>query len=216
MNYGSAVRRLFPFLPLMAIVAAGLVPSVRTYALRSAGRALVVDGQPEHADVIVISVDADGAGVLEASDLARRGFSSRVAVFADPPDDVDLEFRRRGVPYFDAASVSIQQLRALGVESTEQIGRVVTGTNDEGNALPRWSKARGFRTIIFVCTRDHSRRLRRAIRREMAGIEAKVIVHASAYSQFDPEGWWLTREGTRIEIIEMEKLIADIIRHPFS
>jgi hypothetical protein len=97
----------------------------------------------------------------------RRGFATRVAVFADPPDAEDLEFTRRGVPYYDAASVSIQQLKALGVESTEQIGRAVTGTDDESSELPRWAKERGFRVIILVCTRDHSRRLRRALQREM-------------------------------------------------
>jgi hypothetical protein len=41
-------------------------------------------------------------------------------------------------------------------------------------------------------------------------------VQSSAYSQFDPDRWWLTRAGTRIEIIEMEKLLADLIRHPFA
>jgi hypothetical protein len=83
------------------------------------------------ADVIVIAVDADGAGVLEAADLVHSGIATRVAVFADPPDPIDREFIRRGIPYKDAAARSARQLQLLGVTAIEQIPRV-SGTEAEG------------------------------------------------------------------------------------
>jgi hypothetical protein len=36
------------------------------------------------------------------------------------------------------------------------------------------------------------------------------------YSSFDPDQWWETRSGTRREIIELQKLLLDIVLHPTS
>jgi hypothetical protein len=184
--------------------------------LRMTGRILVAGDGLRPVDVIVVAIDADGAGVLEASDLFHDGLAARVAVFADPPDRADLEFIRRGVPYDDEAARSLRELRALGVESLEQIPRAVTGTEDEGRVLPDWCRERRFGSVIVVTRADHSRRLRRVLRRSMEGRETTVIVRPARHSQFDPERWWESREGTRILIVELEKLLLDVARHPIS
>ena len=58
------------------------VPAIRTPVLRAAGWALVITNAPAGpADIIVVAVDADGAGVLEAADLVHEGVATRVAVF---------------------------------------------------------------------------------------------------------------------------------------
>src|SRR5579859_7855587 len=61
------------------------VPPVREAMLRAAGWALVVNEPVGFADVIVVSLDSGGAGALEAADLVKRGISTRVAIFTDPP-----------------------------------------------------------------------------------------------------------------------------------
>ena len=141
-------------LTLLVVVLAGVatiaVPAIRTPVLRTAGWALVVDDPVEPADMIVVTTDAGGAGVLEAADLVHRGIATRVAVFADPPDDVDREFIRRGVPYEDAAARSIRQLRSLGVTTIEQNPRLVAGTEDEGRVLPGWCDQHRFRSVVVV------------------------------------------------------------------
>src|SRR3990170_6397216 len=128
---------------------------------------LVVDEPVERVDIIVVAVDADGAGVLEAADLVHSGIASRVAVFADPPDAVDREFLRRGVGYEDRAARSTRQLRSLGVTAVEQVPRAVAGTEAEGEVLPAWCDQNKFRSIVVVSLADHSRRLRRVLRRSM-------------------------------------------------
>jgi hypothetical protein len=50
----------------------------------------------------------------------------------------------------------------------------------------------------------------------MQGHPTKVAVCASRYSLFDPDRWWQSRGGIRGEIIEVEKLLLDIVRHPIS
>jgi hypothetical protein len=127
---------------------------------------------------------------------------------------VDREFLRRGIPYVDEAAVTMRQLKDLGVGSVERIPRAVAGTEDEGEALRAWCDQNRFRTVIFVSMRDHSRRTRRILARAMKGHPTRILVRYSRYSPFDPDAWWLSREGIRIEIVESEKLVLDMLRHP--
>jgi hypothetical protein len=213
--------RLRPLaLTSLALVAAAtfvlMLPDARNALLRRAGMALVRNDLLRPADVIVIATDADGAGVLAAVDLVHARLADRVAVFEDPPDSVDREFLRRGVAYFNAAAVSVQQLRALGVSNITTIPRPVAGTEDEGAVLPGWCDSIGVHTVIFVSTADHSRRVRRVLRRAMASRGTVVLVRASPYSAFDPGNWWRTRRGARTGIVELQKLLWDRLRHPWG
>jgi hypothetical protein len=200
---------------LAGAVAAG-TRVIRTPILRAAGWALVVDEPVEPADIIVVAIDAGGSGVLEAADLVRSGIAARVAVFADPPDEIDREFIRRGLTYEDAASRSVRQLESLGIANVEQLPGGVAGTEDEGALLPGWCDQHMFRSVVVVSTPDHTRRLRRVLNRSMEGHGTRVTVRFTHYSRFDPDRWWRTRAGIRTEIVELEKLLLDVVRHPVS
>ncbi len=200
---------------LVGVISVG-IPGIREPILRAAGWALVVDEAVEPADIIVVAADRSGAGVLEAADLVHSGIATRVAVFADPPDSVDREFIRRGVAYEDAAARSIRQLRSLGVGAIEQIPKAVAGTEAEVQALADWCARHQLRSVVVVSARDHSRRLRRVLHRATQGHRTKLTVRPARYSAFDPDRWWETRDGIRTEIIELEKLLLDVIRHPMS
>jgi hypothetical protein len=203
---------------VLALAAAAIlaVPSIQESVLRPAGRVLVVNEPVAPADINVISSDSGGAGALQAADLVHRGIAMRVAVFADPPSGEDLEFIRRGLPYEEASARQIRQLGWLGVTDVVQIPRAEDGTEGEGQVLPPWCDQHEFRSIVFVVTRDHSRRIRRVLNRDMKGHPTRVTVQAERYSSFDPDRWWETRSGIRTEIVEFEKLVLDIILHPIS
>jgi hypothetical protein len=219
LNLGMSSLR--PILGSMVIVVAlaattiVAVPSVLEPVLRATGWALVVHEPVAPADIIVISLDSEGAGTLEAADLVRGGIAKRVAVFTDPPSGEDLEFIRRGLPYEDASARQIRQLRQLGVTDVVQIPRTEAGTEGEGLVLPPWCDQHEFRSIVFVAARDHSRRMRRVLNRVMKGHLTRARVQPARYSSFDPDRWWETRSGIRTEIVEFQKLALDIILHPF-
>ena len=126
---------------LLALLLA--LPATREALLRAAGRALVAQDPLAPADVIVVSIDADGEGVLAAADLVHAGLATRVALFPDPPDRTDREFLRRGLPYANRATIATMQLRALGVTSVELIPASVNGTTAEGEVLRQWCTAQG-------------------------------------------------------------------------
>jgi hypothetical protein len=219
-EFGLSVRlpRWASILVLVAAVAAAVVAftSLREPILRAAGWALVFNEPVAPADIIVVSLDSGGAGALEAADLVQSGIAKRVAVFADPPSGEDYEFMRRGLAYEDASARQIRQLGWLGVTDVVQIPRMEAGTEGEGQVLPPWCDQHQFRSIVFVATRDHTRRLRRVLDRAMKGHPARVTVRPARYSDFDPDRWWETRGGVRTEIIELQKLVLDVVLHPVS
>jgi len=186
------------------------------YILRSAGWLIVAQESVAKADILVVAIDADGAGTLEAADLVHRGVSTQVAVFHDPPGPVDREFLRRGLPYEDRGAVSSRQLLSLGIQNVVQIPRATTGSEQEGDILPTWCEEQGYHSVVLITSSDHSRRISRILRRSLQGHRVRITVQASHYSEFDPDSWWRTRAGARTEIFELEKLILDVVRHPFS
>jgi uncharacterized SAM-binding protein YcdF (DUF218 family) len=203
---------------VVAAAAAGIValPSVRVPVLRAAGWALVVNEPVTAADIIVVSLDSGGAGALEVADLVQSGVATRVAVFTDPPSGEDHEFIRRGLPYEDASARQIRQLRWLGVTDIMEIPRTDIGTEGEGQVLPPWCDQHQFRSIVFVTARDHSRRVRRMLDRVMKSHPTRVAVRSEHYSTFDPDRWWETRGGVRREIVELQKLVLEVVRHLVS
>jgi hypothetical protein len=192
------------------------VPSIRESVLRAAGWLLVGNEPIAPAEIIVVSLDSGGAGALEAADLVQSGIATRVAVFADPPSEEDHEFIRRGLPYEDAGARQVRQLRWLGVTDVVEIPRREVGTEGEGQVLPLWCDRHQLRSLVFVSARDHSRRLRRVLGRAMKGHPTRVTVQPARYSSFDPDRWWKSRAGVRTEIIELQKLVLDVVLHPMS
>jgi uncharacterized SAM-binding protein YcdF (DUF218 family) len=122
----------------------------------------------------------------------------------------------RGLPYEDATARQIRQLRSLGVKDVVQIPRTSGGTESAGQVLPTWCDQHQLRSVVFVATKDHSRRSQRILDRAMKGRPTQVTVQSTRYSDFDPDQWWRTRDGVRTEIIELQKLGLDLVRHPMS
>jgi hypothetical protein len=201
------------------IVALGLlaaVPAVRGAILRAAGWALVADDPVAPADIIVLPEWAEIAGAIDAADLVRSGIASRVAVLPGPPKRAELELTRRGIPYVGETQDLVQLLRWLGVAKVEVIPTGAGGTEAEGQVLLSWCDQHQFRSIVVVSAPDHSRRVRRVFHRTMAGHPTKIVIRSARFSEFDPNKWWHTRDGVRTEIVELQKLLLDVARHPIS
>jgi hypothetical protein len=199
---------------VVAVVIA--VPSLRMPVLRKAGWALVAEGPSvQSADIIVLATDSEFPSALAASDLVHRGVSTRVAIFPSPRP-WESEFVRRGVPFEGVEALTTRYLAAMGIADVEHISESVVGSEDEGTVLPVWCGQHNFKAVVVITTPDHSRRLSRILRRAMKGHRTMISVQATRYSGFDPDRWWETRDGVRTEIVEVEKLVLDVVRHPFS
>ena len=198
----------------LAIIAT-IVPGVRVRILIAAGRALVASDPIGPADVIVVPKWTGEAGALEAAELSRNGISPRVAILVGPQTASTEQLIRRGVVSPSEDWIT-RLIRTLGVTAVEEIPNVVNGTEAEGEILPEWCDRNYLRTVAVVTTSDHSRRVRRILRRTMKGRGVRIVIVPARYSDFDPDRWWETRNGVRTEVVEAEKLLFDIITHPFS
>jgi hypothetical protein len=212
-RFGAAVRILAAF---AAVAASFAFSSVREPVLRAMGWALVVNEPVEPADVIVVSLYSGGSGALAAADLVQSGIAKQVAVFVDPPNEEAREFTRRGLPDQDPSARQIRQLKGLGVSDVVQIPSTDAGTENEGDVLPLWCDQHQFRSVVYVAAMDHSRRSERMLHRVMKGHPTRVTVRSEPYSGFDPDRWWETRNGARKAIVELQKLVLDIVLHPIS
>ncbi len=192
------------------------IPAVRGSVLRAAGWALVAEDPIAQADVIVTTAAGGDASILEAAELVRGGIANRVAVFADPLEETSRELMRRGLPVEDDAATALRRLKLLGVEAVERIPKSVAGSEEEARLLRVWCLQRQVRSVVLISTPDHSRRLRRMFNRALEGGGTKIAVRVTRYSAFNPDRWWQTRDGTRIGIIELQKLLLDLTLHPIS
>ena len=206
--------RLLAVIVLVGVIAG--VPAIRGSVLRAAGLALVVDEPIGPADVIVIPLWAGAGGAIEAADLVHSGIAARVAVLPEPPRPAERELTRRGITYMSPTADLVQLLHLLGVTNVDVIPDPAAGTEIEGQVLRAWCDRQGVRSIVVVSAKDHSRRVRRVLRRAFSGAPASVLVRSARYSTFDPNAWWQSRDGVRVEIVELQKLLLDIARHPFS
>jgi hypothetical protein len=212
------VRRVvrYALIVLLVSVGAAALPPVRTPLLKSLGHFLVTNETTASADTIVVAPESDLAGLIEAADLVAAGVSRRVAIFNDRVQPADVELRRRGIAFHDVSSQSVRILQALGVSDIEHIPARAGGTEQETGELAEWCRTKGFRSVVVVSSADHTRRLRRVLRRSFKGQPVAVTVRAARYSLFDPERWWATRDGARVGIVETEKLVLDFLRHPLG
>ena len=212
----SRAGRFAGALVLAAVAVAALLPASRARILRGAGWSLVGEDAVETADAIVVTADGGEAGILEAADLVHRRVAARVALLVAPPTPAEREFARRGLDYEDGAAALARYLKLLGVKEVERIPDAVDGTHAEGRVLREWCLRRQLRSIVVVSSPDHSRRLRRVLQRSMRGAPVQVRVRWSRFSHFDPDSWWRSRAGIRTQVVEAEKLLLDLVRHPLS
>lgn len=217
LNIGRTTRRrdgTKVALAILLIVAASIyfLQPVRQSILWAAGRVLTAADPVEPVDAIVLPYH-DYASLLEAADLAHSGVATRVAVFADPPDSIDREFIRRGLPYEDLGARDLRRLQALGVKNVEQIPKQAAESNNLGPTLADWCDQHRYHSILVI---SDSRLDRRVLHRVMKGHQTRIIMAGTRYSQFHPGRWWQTHGGIRTEIEESEKLLVDILRHPIS
>jgi hypothetical protein len=201
---------------LLAAAVAFSVPGIRLQLLRSAGWALVADDPLDKADVIIVATDASAAGLLEAAQLVKDGVAPQVAIFSYVADRAGEELARRGIVADDFNTLRLPVLQRLGVASVDIIPTAVVGTTDEGRVLRQWCAGNRIRSVIFISTTDHSRRTRRVMTRTFAATGIRVMVRYARFSEFNPDDWWKDRGGQRTEAVEAEKLLLDIISHPFS
>jgi uncharacterized SAM-binding protein YcdF (DUF218 family) len=199
----KAVRRS------LIVLAAAIVPAVAGSTVYG-GRYLDHEDPLRQADALFVLGGSRMERPLEAADLYREGYAPLIALSPESEEPAEVIARTRGIPFPRKAEVQAAALIASGIPRDAFV--LSSGNADstaaEGALLRSLTTSRGWRTVIVVTSKYHTRRAGFAMRRALAGTGVQVVMRASRYDPATPERWWHSRGDIRYFVTEWQKLIA--------
>jgi uncharacterized SAM-binding protein YcdF (DUF218 family) len=199
----SAVRRTILALLALAAVAA-------VWLLFYGGRYLQHEDPLQKVDAIFVLAGTRAERLLEAIDLYKEGYAPVVVLSPGRPEPGEDLLRERGVRFPSDVELQRDVLLQSGLPATavRATNGYVDNTAQEANLLRAMVRAHGWRTVMVVTSKYHTRRARFAFRRGLEGTGARAMIRASRYDLSDPANWWRYRSDFRFVSSEWQKLIA--------
>jgi uncharacterized SAM-binding protein YcdF (DUF218 family) len=199
----SAARRTFAAMLLLAAAACG-------WLLIDGGRYLQHEDALQRSDAIFVLAGMRTERWLEAYDLFKDGYAPTILLSPGRTEPGERILKARGVHFPSEAELQRDALVQLGVPAAAVIASegFVDNTAQEADFLRTTAQARGWRRVIVVTSKFHTRRSGFAFRRALSGTGIEIVMRASRYDPSDPARWWRTRADFRFGIYEWEKLLA--------
>ena len=175
-----------------------------------AGRYLVREDPLTHADAIFVLEGAHAERWMEAVDLYNAGYAPAIALSPGRTEEAELILRARGVHYPSSQSLARDALAQMGVNPSAIVlpEGSVDNTAEEAELLRGLAAARGWRSVMVITSKYHSRRAGFAFRRELRDTGVTITVRSTRYDVSDPAHWWRYRAEIRYVLSELQKLLA--------
>jgi uncharacterized SAM-binding protein YcdF (DUF218 family) len=207
-EFVAAVEILKRLIVRSAIILAPVL-LISTFLLSRAGGWLVVEDPLEKADGIVILGGTMYERQLEAVDLYKDEWASRIFLLREIADWGEAELVARGIKYLSAVDVQVDAMERLGVPRDRiTILDRANSTAREADLLYQLAQQERLGSMIVVTSKQHTRRARLVLNRRMAGAGVKVIMRASRYDRTDVEHWWRARTTARFTLFETQRLLG--------
>lgn len=189
-----------------------LVPLAGAAAVRGAGRLLVEDDPPRHADAIIVLTGSYPDRILEAASLYREGWAPHVILCREPENAGFRRLRELGVDVPRVFELNRMVAEQLGVPAAaiSVLERPAGSTYSEAEVVLEDVLARGWSSILLVTSKYHTRRAG-MIYRYLAGGQVEIIVRPARDDAFQADGWWRDRVSTRRVVIEYQKLLTFLL-----
>lgn len=199
----TAVRRTIVILLALAALATA-------WLLVYGGRYLQHEDPLQRSDAIFVLAGTRAERLLEGADLYKEGYAPVIVLSPGRPEPGEHLLRQRGIRF--PSNVELERdvllqmrLPPAAILATEGY---VDNTAQEANLLRALVKAHGWRRVIIVTSKYHTRRAAFAFRRGLEGTGAQVVMRASRYDASDPARWWRYRADFRFASSEWQKLLA--------
>jgi len=191
-EHGGIISKLIALL-FLALLICGIY-LLRHPILRMAGNFWVVDDPLQKSDAIVVIGDDDYSGdrAARAAALFKQGWAPTIVASG-------RELR----PYASISELETHDLQGDGVakQSIVQFSQRAENTREEALALRDLFAQRGWHKIVIVTSNYHTRRARFIFSRVMpTNVDTRVVSAPDA--NYDPDGWWETREGIKLFSLE--------------
>jgi uncharacterized SAM-binding protein YcdF (DUF218 family) len=174
-----------------------------------AGRYLVREDELETADAIFVLAGGAVDRWLESVDLYREQYAKIVVLSPGRTERAETELRARGIRLPTSAQIARDAMIQLGLppEAVQIMAGNLDNTAQEAEASHELARNAGWRRLIVVTSRYHTRRTRFAFRREFRRSPITVLVRASRHDESDPSRWWRHRADIRFVSSELQKLV---------
>jgi uncharacterized SAM-binding protein YcdF (DUF218 family) len=195
-------RRVFAILLLLS--AAG-----GAWFLFYGGRYLQHEDALQKSDAVFVLGGARVERWLEAFDLHKEGYAPIIMLSPERSEPSERQLRARGVRFPSIVELQRDALIQLGVPAAAIVVNPghVDNTAQEAELLRQTAISRGWKRVIVVTSKYHTRRAGFAFRRTFAGSEILVLMRASRHDPSDPANWWRQRSDFRFASLEWQKLI---------
>jgi uncharacterized SAM-binding protein YcdF (DUF218 family) len=173
-----------------------------------AGRYLFREDPLVHADAIFVLDGARAERWMEAADLYQAGYAPVIVISPGRPEAAEVILKARGIRFPNNPSLARDALMQMGINAADVLlpDGSVDNTAQEAAMLHALATARGWRTVLVITSKYHSRRAAFAFRRELRGSPVSICLRTTRYDISDPEHWWRHRADIRYVMSELQKL----------
>jgi uncharacterized SAM-binding protein YcdF (DUF218 family) len=188
-------RKIFA---LSLLVLAAILFLSHGYIIKGIGRYLVLNQAPREAAVIVVLNGRDTERALAAVDLYNQGYAKLMVLARGPKQPGSDEFWERVGKDWNSKIFFQRAVEAMGVPPSafKLIGDGVTSTYDEANVTRKFLEKNGYKSILLVTSKWHSKRAYLTFKSALKKDGILVTVTASKYDTFDPDTWWKSQVNT--------------------
>jgi len=178
---------------------------------RNAGKWLVKEDVPSHADVMVLPTGTIVDRVLQVGDLYREGVSTRVWI-VQPATGAASELEKRGVRLVSDLEQIQMALVGLGIpgDSILILPGNARSTKMEAEAVREYLLSQPeVQSVLLVTSAEHTRRTFKIFRAAFHPLDrtCELYCSPSTYTGFNAEKWWKRKEDIQDVVYEYLKLV---------
>jgi uncharacterized SAM-binding protein YcdF (DUF218 family) len=203
---------------ILIVIAISLLIASHQAILTACGEFLIYQYPPQQADVIVIIANWDDTiiRVRGGADLYRGGVAKMIFVPRMEQMAGLEEIKKLGINIPENRDLVITILQGFGVPlyAIETSAQEVTNTWDEAQEVSNLVEQKGYKSVLLVTSKYHSRRAYLIFRDALKG-KATIISVPTPYDSSDPESWWKRDEDAKKVIMEYQKLLVYYWRKVF-
>ena len=175
-----------------------------------AGRFLVDEDPVESADAVFVLAGSRAARWMEALELYKEKTTPHIVLSSDRMEGAEFELLARGIRLPRHSDLAREAMIKLGVPggAVEVIRSPVDNTAQEAIVARALAAERGWKRLLIVTSKYHTRRARFAFVREFRGSGIEIRMRATRYERIFPGTWWAHRYDARYVLTELSKLAA--------
>lgn len=175
-----------------------------------AGRFLIVEDPVQPANAIIVLAGSRAARWMEAVDLFKEECAPHIVLSSDRMEGAEFQLLERGVRLPRQSDLAREAMLQLGVppDAVEVFRNPVDNTAQEAAVTRALADERGWKQLLIVTSKYHTRRTRYAFDRAFRGSGIQIRVRGTRYDSISPKRWWAHRVDARWVLMELPKLLA--------